>query len=221
MPREARAVIMGGLHHVYGRGIEGRHIFWETRDYHIFLEKLKTLASVSDISIASWCLVPDYFHLIVRVGKTPLAQFMRRLLTSYAIYYNRAYKRSGPLFGDRYGSRLMQDDPYFLEISRYMHLMPVHEGIVHDPMQYPFSSFREIVANSDLKIINQHEIDYLLGKGNEPREKYRKFVYEGIEKDQSAWEPFKETRKNESILGSARFATSSQQKFFHTINPSS
>lgn len=221
MPREARVVIPGGLHHIYGRGIEGRHIFWETRDYHKFLEKLKTLASLSDISIASWCLVPDYFHLIVRIGKTPLSQYMRRLLTSYALYYNRTYKRSGPLFGDRYGSRLMQDDPYFKDISRYIHLLPVHEGIVHDPFQYAFSSFREIVGKSELTIINQKEIDYLLGSGAEAREKYRQFVYEGIEKDQSAWEPYQETRKNESILGSARFATKSQEKFFRMASSSS
>ena len=57
---------------------------------------------------------------------------MRRLLTGYAIYYNRRYSRKGHLFQDRYKSIVCDKDSYLLELVRYIHLNPLRAGIVKD-----------------------------------------------------------------------------------------
>jgi hypothetical protein len=57
---------------------------------------------------------------------------MRRLLTGYAQQFNRRYNRSGHLFQNRYKSFLCEEDPYLLELVRYIHLNPIRAGLVGD-----------------------------------------------------------------------------------------
>lgn len=57
---------------------------------------------------------------------------MRRLLTGYAQHFNRRHKRHGQLFQNRYKSILCQEDPYLLELVRYIHLNPLRAKVVKD-----------------------------------------------------------------------------------------
>ena len=55
--------------------------------------------------------------------------------------FNRRHKRYGHLFQNRYKSIICEDDPYFLELTRYIHLNPLRTGIVKDMNRlsvYPF-----------------------------------------------------------------------------------
>ena len=78
----------------------------------------------------AWVLLPNHFHLLLRTGPTPLPTFMRRLMTAYAGYYNRRHHRAGHLFQNRYRSIICEEDPYFLELVRYIHLNPLRIGLV-------------------------------------------------------------------------------------------
>ena len=51
-------------------------------------------------------------------------------MTGYVVNYNRRHKRYGHLFQNRYKSILCEDDPYLLELTRYIHLNPLRAGIV-------------------------------------------------------------------------------------------
>jgi hypothetical protein len=55
---------------------------------------------------------------------------MRRLLTGYAVGFNRRHQRHGHLFQNRYQSILCQEEPYLLELVRYIHLNPLRAGLV-------------------------------------------------------------------------------------------
>lgn len=77
-------------------------------------------------------IVPNHFHLLFKTGSTPLATVMKRLLTSYAMHYNRRHKRYGHLFQNRYKSILCQEDSYLLELVRYIHLNPLRAKLVAD-----------------------------------------------------------------------------------------
>jgi hypothetical protein len=57
---------------------------------------------------------------------------MRRLLTGYAVTFNRRHRRHGHLFQNRYKSILCQEDRYLLELVRYIHLNPVRAKIVEN-----------------------------------------------------------------------------------------
>jgi hypothetical protein len=47
---------------------------------------------------------------------------MRKLLTGYAGGYNRRHRRHGHLFQNRYKSIVVDEDAYFKELVRYIHL---------------------------------------------------------------------------------------------------
>jgi putative transposase len=75
---------------------------------------------------------PHTKSLLVRTGSRPLASSMRKLLTGYVVNFNRRHKRYGHLFQNRYKSIICEDDPYLLELIRYIHLNPLRAGIVKD-----------------------------------------------------------------------------------------
>ena len=50
---------------------------------------------------------------------------MRRLLSGYAIFYNRRHQRHGHLFQNRYKSIVCEEQSYFKELVRYIHLNPL------------------------------------------------------------------------------------------------
>jgi putative transposase len=74
----------------------------------------------------------EHFHLLVRTGSQPLSLSMRKLLTGYVVKFNRRHHRYGHLFQNRYKSIVCEEDPYLLEITRYIHLNPLRAGLVKD-----------------------------------------------------------------------------------------
>ena len=110
MPRQARIDAPGALHHVIVRGIERRKIFKDNIDRRDFLTRLGKVLSETNTRCFAWALVPNHFHLLLRSGNRSLATVMRRLLTGYAMGFNRRHRRSGQLFQNRYKSILCQED---------------------------------------------------------------------------------------------------------------
>ena len=92
----------------------------------------------------------NHVHILLRSGDMGIATVMRKLLTWYALYFNRRHRRTGHLFENRYKSILCEEEPYFLELVRYIHLNPVRAGIVADMKAldgYPWSGHHVIVGN--------------------------------------------------------------------------
>ena len=129
MPRSSRLDAPGVLHHVMGRGIERRKIFIDKRDRQDFITRLTALAEDSSMDIYAWALLPNHFHLLCKTRKRPLSSSMRKLLTGYAVNFNRRHKRHGHLFQNRYKSIVCQEDAYLLELARYVHLNLLRAGI--------------------------------------------------------------------------------------------
>ena len=50
----------------------------------------------------------------------------------YAGAFNRRHKRVGHLFQNRYKSIVVEEEPYLLELVRYLHLNPVRAKVVPD-----------------------------------------------------------------------------------------
>ncbi len=93
MPRQARIDIPGALHHIIVRGIERRRIFTDGQDRDNFIERLGDIVAETKTSCFAWALIPNHVHILLRTGETPLATVMRRLLTGYAVSYNRRRRR--------------------------------------------------------------------------------------------------------------------------------
>lgn len=132
MPRGPRLDAPGILHHIIARGIERRKIFVNDADRADFLARLGALALETDTAVYAWCLLPNHFHVLLRRGAAPLSTLMRRLLTAYAVRFNRRHRRAGHLFQNRFKSIVVEEEPYLLELIRYIHLNPVRARLVPD-----------------------------------------------------------------------------------------
>jgi len=132
MPRKGRIDATGAVHHVVVRGIERSPIFRDSKDLENFLSRLSVLLKETSTSCYAWALIKNHVHLLLRSGRVGLSPLMRRLLTGYAQQFNRRHKRSGHLFQNRYKSFLCEEDPYLMELVRYIHLNPIRAGLVHD-----------------------------------------------------------------------------------------
>lgn len=132
MPRQPRLDAPGMLHHVMGRGIERTKIFRGDVDREDFLSRLEVLCQEGFLAIYAWALMENHFHLLIKTVKKPISICMRKLLTGYVINFNRRHKRYGHLFQNRYKSIVCEEDPYLLELTRYIHLNPLRAGVVHD-----------------------------------------------------------------------------------------
>ena len=140
MPRQPRLDAPGILHHVIGRGIEGTKIFRKQGDREDFLDRIAKLCEAKSLIVYAWALLETHFHLLVRTGNQSLSHSMRKLLTGYVVNFNRRHKRYGHLFQNRYKSILCEEDPYLLELARYIHLNPLRARIVKNWEELRFLS---------------------------------------------------------------------------------
>jgi REP element-mobilizing transposase RayT len=89
MLRKARIDAPGALHHIILRGIERRRIFSDDQDRDVFMERLCNIVTETKTSCFAWVLIPNHAHFLFQTGKTPLTKIISRLLTGYAVSYNR------------------------------------------------------------------------------------------------------------------------------------
>jgi len=124
------------------RGLERRPIFRDEADREDFVTRLAQLVEQGALTIYAWVLLPNHAHLLLRTGARPLARSMRSLLTGYAGAFNRRHRRVGHLFQNRYKSTVVEEEPYLLELVRYLHLNPLRAKILADLRaldRYPWS----------------------------------------------------------------------------------
>ena len=185
MPRRARLDAPGTLHHVIVRGIERRRIVNDVADRSNFVRRLGELSAGTKTGIYGWALMTNHAHILLRSAEIGLSSFMRRLLTGYAISYNRRHRRWGYLFQNRYKSIICDEDAYFTELVRYIHLNPLRAQLVKSLDQldrYRWSGHGVLMG----KVKNDwQDRDYVLkwfgNKEGEAKRAYRNYVKKGID----------------------------------------
>jgi len=193
MPRQGRLNVPGMVHHIIVRGIERRAIFLDEEDRHDFLARLETGLLKTQCRCCAWVLMSNHFHLLLRTSSSPLSDLMRGLLSGYAVAFNRRRHRRGYLFQDRFKSILCQEDAYFMQLVRYIHLNPVRAGMVaamKELDRYPWSGHAVLIGVRKAPWQNTDEV---LGRFSSSRSwavrRYRQFVEERLtERARSAQE---------------------------------
>lgn len=184
MPRQARIDIPGLLQHVIVRGIERRKIFLDDSDRSLFVERLSALLEETDTDCFAWALIPNHFHLLLRPNRIELKQFMRRLLTGYAINFNLRHNRSGHVFQNRYKSIVCEEDPYLLELIRYIHLNPLRAKLVTDLTslnEYPWCGHSVLMGNYERPGQAVQKVLVHFGKNlKKSRFSYYDFIKDGV-----------------------------------------
>jgi len=183
MPRKTRIDAPGALHHIICRGIERRNIFRDDIDRNRFVDRLGKLLGETATPCFAWALIPNHFHLLLKTGKAPIAKVMQRLLTGYAVTFNRRHRRYGRLFQNRYKS-ILCEDTYLLELVRYIHLNPIRAGVVSDLTtlnKHPFSGHHALMGKVTQPWQDTETVLSLFDDSKRSARKlYGQFVEEGL-----------------------------------------
>lgn len=185
-----KTYVENGYYHLYNRGVEKRIIFKDKEDYSTFLSLLKNYLTQNPLSpfsrrtlygrieLLSYCLMPNHFHLLVKqVDKNAISDFIRRLCTTYSMYFNRRYKRTGTLFESRYKASLIDQNEYLLHLSRYFHQNPINTLKRGQKLDgYFYSSYRNYLGLTHQDWLETEEILTLLKEEFGKRMTYQKFM---------------------------------------------
>jgi len=184
MPRQARLDVGGTLHHVIIRGIEKKPIFADDLDREGFICRMGKLALETGTKIYAFSLMTNHAHVLLRSSSSGLPQYMRRLLTGHAQSFNRRHERKGYLFQNRYKSIVCDEEVYFQELVRYIHLNPFRAGLVTKLEQldrYRWAGHGALMGKIPY---SWQDTDYVLsGFGRRvglARRVYRRYVADGI-----------------------------------------
>lgn len=202
MARQLRIEFEGAFYHVTSRGNLRERVFFEDKDRESFLEILKRTSKRYSYLLHAYVLMDNHYHLLIETPKANISQIMQNINTSYSVYINKKYKRSGHLFQGRFKGLIVDKDEYLVALSRYIHLNPVRAKIVQKPEDYRWTSYRVYIDKSvkSSLVYTSDTLSYfssLRGKAEE----YKAFVEAGIAGEER---PFKDIEAG-VILGGKRF----------------
>lgn len=146
MSRPLRLHVPGLLYHVMSRGNDKACIFSNDTDYEVFLELLANALSRFEVSCASYCAIWNHYHLLLVAGPHPISRMMQHLNSAYCQRFNRRHRRVGHVLQGRFKSRIVEDGAYARAVLRYIALNPVAAGLVADPKDWPWSSYRVTIG---------------------------------------------------------------------------
>ena len=151
MARQARGLSATGFYHIVFRGINRQHLFEDESDFLYFLESLQRLKTEMAFELHAYCLMSNHVHLLIKENEMgDISLVMKRLLTKYAMYFNRKYERNGALIASRYKSQPVEVDEYFIPLIRYIHQNPTKAGIAGTLEEYRFSSYWDYMYDGAL-----------------------------------------------------------------------
>jgi putative transposase len=181
--------------------------------------------------------MPNHAHALLRTGALPISNLAHRWLGSYATAFNRVHRRAGHLFQGRFKNTLVEEEPYLLELLRYIHLNPVRSRLpvtIDSLDSYAWTGHAVLLGKREFPA---QDTDFVLGhfghKVSSARIAYRQFVRNGsrngsvadlegggLRRSSRGWELLAKVRRgrerwefDERILGSGEFVATVLSRF--------
>ena len=201
MARPWRIQFPNAHYHVTARGNNRQAIFLSDADRSDFLDLLARAHDRFSLEVFAFCLMTNHYHLFLRTPQANLAAALHWINATYTHRFHRRHRRSGHLFQGRYQAILITDEAHWFHLSMYLHLNPVRAGLVEDPADYKWSSFRDYLRpQSRFAWLNRSVI--LAGYGSQDsagRRRYRNECLALVGKKPQFWKEL----INRAVLGSA------------------
>ena len=149
MTRKRRKYSNSCVYHIMIKGIDSQDIFYNDYDKKVFLKYIDDNKKFFRYKIYAYCLMNNHVHLVMKVEKDILSNAMKSLEVRYSLYFNNKYLRSGPLFQNRFNSKSVENQRYFLDLCRYVHQNP-EKAEICNVQDYKWSSYHEYVGKEFL-----------------------------------------------------------------------
>ena len=202
MARPYRLQAEDCFYHITSRGNGRKKIFLNNTDFEKFLEYILKAKERYDFYLLAYVLMSNHYHLLIKTTKPNLSGIMHYINGSYTTYSNVKRRKTGHLFQGRYKSLVIDEDSYFQELTRYIHLNPVRAKMVKNPEDYRWSSYNAYVGRKRKdRYIDKEEIRKYLGMESK---NYRFFVLNGMLTGEKEDDIFRDVYGG-FLLGKAQF----------------
>ena len=175
------------VYHVYNRGNNKQPLFFQERNYHFFLNKVRTEWG-QYCEILSYCLMPNHFHFmltpnedacktILLADKTTHLQCLSKqigmTLSAYTKAINVQNDTSGSLFQKKTKAKCLKEDlmlnenlnsiDYITTCFHYIHQNPLKANLVGNLKDWVYSSWLDYAGLRTGNLCNQEKLFQLTG----------------------------------------------------------
>jgi putative transposase len=205
MPRRPRLSLAGLPQHIVQRGNNRQPCFFAEDDYRFYLHWLRLGAERYGCEIHAYALMTNHVHVLA-TPKLPnaVSRLMQSIGRRYVQYVNRTYRRSGTLWEGRFKASLVNAEEYLLLCYRYIELNPVRAGMVQDPGEYVWSSYRWHGLGEANALVKDHALYVGLGSDDSSRQQAYRALFRAQLDDEALAEIRKSTQQG-LPLGGERF----------------
>ena len=176
------SLVRGSYFHIFNRGINSCNLFWEVENYGYFLELYdKHISPIAETY--AWVLMPNHFHLLVRILEVPEMrdpqgfenlegidrepyQYFSNLFNAYTKAINKCYHRTGSLFEHPFHRKRIDSPDFFKNLIVYIHNNPVRHGYSEHAMDYPWSSYLTCISVSQSKLKRKEVLRWFNNEAN-------------------------------------------------------
>lgn len=179
MPRKSRKILDGKICHHILQGINKEYIFQKDEDKKKYLSLLRKYYKDYEIDIICYCIMDNHIHLILYSSNIEnISEFMRKVNSIYAMYYNKKYNRVGYVFRNRFKSILILTRKQLYMCIKYIHMNPVKANIVKNENEYKYSSYNDYLNKSGF--LDQRILNFLFLNPKNYIEKFKSIPYKNI-----------------------------------------
>jgi putative transposase len=151
--------------HITQRGNDRIPIFRDAADRAQFRDLLHGTSMTEGCAIHAYAFMTNHIHLVVTPSDPiGVSRMMQRLGRRYVRYFNVRHDRTGTLYEGRFKSALIDSAAYMLTCLRYIELNPVRAGLVVNPADYAWSSFRCLARGAADRLVTPHAEYLRLGR---------------------------------------------------------
>lgn len=211
MPRTARIAPKEFIYHVLTRGNNRQKIFKDEEDFRKYLNIINKYKEKYAFNLYHYVLMTNHVHLVIEPTEKggELFEIMKGINLSYAQYFRTKYKYSGHFWQDRFKSIIVSKDEYLFACGSYVELNPVRAGMVKDPKEYLWSSYKANAYGKQDHLVDEHVIYKNLSSDENIRKEYRKFVHQMMKKNASLMGEMEQR----TIYGGSAFIQRVHKKF--------
>lgn len=173
MPRAARTKTNNSVFHIMIHSLSEINLFNDSEDKDVYLSLIKKAKTKFHFKVYAFCLMNTHAHLVFDSFGSDISKVMHYINLCYSIYYNNKYSRSGPVFRDRFKSKIIDSYKYLINVCAYIHANPKDLLKSQDSLlDYPYNSLIDYIKGCNrFEILDSAFIISLLGLNHSPNRK--------------------------------------------------
>ncbi len=167
MPRLARNSNQSGFFHIMVQGIDKSYIFQTEEQKKEYVKLMIKHKENSGVNVNAYCVMDNHTHMLLFTENvTNISNYMKKLNTSYGVYYNKTNDRVGFVFRNRFQSQYITDESYLINCIKYIHMNPVRAGKVENEARYRYSSYQDYFKRKESYVIDKENLIEIFGEEN-------------------------------------------------------